>query len=96
MVISSHAAVCPHCGARSTRTSYLMWISIVIALVFLGYTIQSAHDPVNQEKVISRDVINACWNDYANKSLDKTTKNFIADTCNKLEADFRSKYNEAP
>ncbi len=48
------------------------------------------------EKQKARFVIEQCWKDQERKSLDDSTKRFVARMCENFEADFRAKYKQNP
>lgn len=53
---------------------------VVIGLIYRG-------NPTSPEKQRKRDAIAQCWQEYDRKSLDASTKQFVAKTCERLEAE---------
>lgn len=94
--MSTTAKQCPHCGFKNpTSLAWLWWIiSAIVAFLILG--VISGNSPDNQAKYLEQKKIELCWQDYNTKSFDENTKMFIAQTCEKLEADFYTKYRHKP
>ncbi|WP_312158130.1 hypothetical protein [Pantoea piersonii] len=54
------------------------------------------NSPEAKEKRVDQRAIKLCWENYSKKSLDESSKRFIAGACEKLESDYKSKYNSNP
>lgn len=54
------------------------------------------NSPEAKEKQVAKRAIKLCWEDYNKKSLDEASKRFIAGACEKLEGDYKTKYNSNP
>ena len=67
-------------------------IFIVATLLLSGCD----NSPETKEKAQKRDAIKVCWSDHDKKSLDDDAKRFIAGVCEKMEADFKTKYGVSP
>jgi hypothetical protein len=91
--ISLKAESCPQCGWKRPRTKWWLWLPVGLVGAFLAY---GAMQPANPEKDNARRVIDLCWADHERPSLGAAERQIIAGTCERLEADFRSKYNAAP
>ena len=52
--------------------------------------------PEDQARQRSQVAIGLCWAEQAKKSLDPATARFVAGACEKMESDYRSKYNRNP
>lgn len=63
-------------------------IFIVAALLLSGCD----NSPEAKEKAQKRGAIKVCWSDHDKKSLDDDAKRFTAGVCEKMEADFKTKY----
>lgn len=66
------------------------------ALVLLALAGCGPADPATQEKRRARDAIALCWDDQKKKSLTPDAARFLAGACERMEADFRQKYNASP
>jgi hypothetical protein len=64
-----------------------------LALVCLAGCSQS---PDAQARSRQRDVIRRCWDEQEKKSLSPELARFVAGTCEKLEANYRTKWNREP
>ena len=51
---------------------------------------------IAREKGIKRRAIKQCWKDYERKSLEPSTKRFVASVCEKIEHDFTQQYGVEP
>jgi thiamine biosynthesis protein ThiC len=52
--------------------------------------------PEDRARQVSQGAIRLCWEQQARKSLDPDTARFVAGTCERMEGDFRGKYNRNP
>ncbi len=83
---------------RGGGSSLGTWvIGIVVALAFVFFLIMYlGSTPQAKEKGIKRMAIKQCWKDYERKSLDPSTKRFLASVCEKIERDFKQDYGVDP
>jgi len=63
---------------------------VVLSLLF------GKSDPKAQERMKARAAIQLCWKDYERRSLSEAEKQFIAGACERMEANFETKYNARP
>lgn len=63
---------------------------VVFLYIFLKGLI-TPDTPEQRQRKELRATIEVCWNDYNRKSVDESTKRFIASTCEKLEDDLRKR-----
>ena len=103
--ISTAAAACPKCGAPASKepppakkcgSYWWLWVPVLafVAVMTLGHV--EGQKPGAQEKTKARRNIEYCWEGQQRKSLDPEAARFVASACEKMEADFRSKYGHAP
>jgi len=69
------------------------WFLMAMAAMFISGCDQS---PEAKEKASKRDAIDYCWSTHEKKSNSDAEKRFIAGACEKMEADFKSKYGVSP
>lgn len=100
---SSDAKQCIHCGARNPeRTSAGAKIAFagaavaILIFAFLTLGAMQSSSPEGQARSKDRDAISYCWQQQKDPSLDPATQRFVAATCEKMEADFRTKYGADP
>lgn len=78
-------------------TTSKIFVSIGAALVaFTAFGAYLANTPDGQDRTAQREVIAACWEEQARKSLEPGTARLVAGACERLEADFRQKWNREP
>lgn len=71
----------------------------IIAFIFVGFMITGfieSGTPEGKAKSQARMAIDLCWSDHGKKSLSDDAKRFVAGACEKMEADFLSKYGVKP
>lgn len=94
--ISTEAKACPHCGAKVPRTKWWLWIPLGLIAAFLVFGAIVGGSPEAQEKGRERDAIALCWQDHERKSLDPSTKRFVASACEMMEQRFTTKHGHKP
>lgn len=97
--VSSTAKSCPHCGAKIPHAKVWPWIvgvPVALLVAFLGYGFSLSSTPEGQARSADRDAISACWRQQKDPALDPSSQRFVAKTCQKMEADFRTKYDVDP
>lgn len=94
--MSTEAKACPKCGAVRKRTKWWLWIPLggVSIVLFFGWA--SAQNPANKERIVAREAISLCWKDQERKSVSPSTQRLMAGVCEKMEADFVSKWGSRP
>lgn len=84
-------------GAKP-KSKGLAWLKYGLAslllLVAFFLIIASRFDDGGQSD--KRAAIDICWKDHQNAALDESTKHFIAQTCNGLTQEYRSKFGGSP
>jgi hypothetical protein len=71
----------------------VLWlIGGFIAFVVIGNLMYDPNDP----KTRDRDAIALCWKEQGRKSLDASTAQFAASTCEMMEARFKKTWNANP
>lgn len=67
-------------------------LTVAVGLVLAG--LAGCND--TSEKGSARRAISLCWEDQKKASLPPAQARFIAGACERMEADFRQKYNASP
>lgn len=79
----------------STPVKLFAWAAgIVLFLFFIGLIASST--PEGKAKINDRLAIDECWKDQARKSHDPGTARFVAQVCEKMEAQFITKHGSRP
>lgn len=95
--ISTTASACPQCGARVPKTKWWLWIPLgLVGGFFLIGSMLAANDPQSGERADARRVIDLCWQEQKRASLSRGSQQFIAQSCERLEDEYRRKYNRNP
>lgn len=68
----------------------------MLFVLFMAYGAMLSSTPEGQAQSTDRNDISYCWQQQKDKSLDPPTQRFVAATCEKMEADFRTKYGVDP
>ncbi|RZQ02581.1 hypothetical protein D8T65_10200 [Vibrio vulnificus] len=91
-LVKEEAIKCKHCGYdfKPKSNKLLLFILFILGALALLILIGSNTDP---EKSKARDAISVCWSDYDNAGI--TTRSFVKQTCQKMVADFESKYGRS-
>ncbi len=79
-----------------TTTRKVFLILGVLVVGFFGFGFILASSPDGKARSHERDVIAYCWQQQERKSIEPAMARFVAGTCEKLEADFRVKWNREP
>lgn len=79
----------------TTTHKFLIVVAVLVA-AFFGLGAYQLNTPDGQARSQERDVIAACWQQQERKSFSPEAARFIAGACEKLEADFRAKWNREP
>lgn len=74
----------------------ILAVVVLAVLVAIATGEPTTPSPEASAKARARAGIEACWQDYARKSLAPEQKRFIAGACEQAEQNFRSKYGTAP
>lgn len=110
--ISDQAVACPGCGApvsgvakvelaapaKQQKKAPKLWLWIPLAALGVWFVIAavSPPSPETKERMRQQDAIELCWKDQGRKSHDPGTARFVASVCEKMEADYRSKWGRSP
>lgn len=94
-----HASNAPALEAKSTGSSWLKWLIGVpvggfIILMIVGSC--AGNTPDGKARAAARDAIGLCWSEQAKKSLSPGAARFVAGACEKMEADYRSRWGSNP
>lgn len=78
-----------------------IWLWIVIGVVvllgaFLAWGSRLASTPEGQARAQERDAIAECRRQVDDDLQDRSTRRFVRGVCEKLEADYRRKWNRNP
>jgi hypothetical protein len=94
--VSSTASSCPNCGAKPKRTKWWLWLPLgaLGALLVVGATVGST--PEAKARMQDQLAIDLCWDEQKRPSNEPSEARFIAGTCEKMEADFKSKWGYSP
>ena len=104
---SSEAKACIHCGASNAdhvkASSGCLKAVGMIVMVVVGFFVVMALVSVDKstpeerdEKYRARVAIDACHKSKDDELKDLSTRRFVRDVCDKMEADFRAKYGVDP
>jgi hypothetical protein len=63
---------------------------------FLAFGFSVSNSPEGQERSRQRAAIELCWKEHERKSLDSSTKQFVAGACERMEREFVSKWGFQP
>jgi hypothetical protein len=74
----------------------ILLIAGALLLAFLAYGFYVANTPDGEARIKERRTIEACWEQQGRKSLTPQAARFVAGACEKLEADYRAKWNRDP
>lgn len=102
--ISDTVKVCLHCGYQQPKAASEGWSGWVWGLIFIGglvvvffaYGAYLSSTPEGQERARERDAIDLCWRDHERRSLDANSRQFVAQTCEFMEQEFRKKHGREP
>lgn len=64
--------------------------------LFLLYAMVRTESPEERERWAAKGAIDLCWKDQERKSLPPDQARFIAGACERMEADFTTKYGRKP
>jgi hypothetical protein len=94
---SAPAPLPPPAAAASSGGMSKWWLLVIIPVgIFLLLLVIGFLSGPPDEKSRSRSAISLCWEEQKRKSLDPAMQRFIAGACEKMESDFRTKYNANP
>lgn len=100
------SAVAPHAPAKDdgkaeeskSRGGFgkiLLWLGGgVVAFLIFGASV--GNSPEAKARMAAKDAIDLCWKEQARKSLTPGGQRFIAGACEKMEADYRTKFGRNP
>jgi len=102
--VSDLASNCPHCGARrlvqeaAPKKAVKWWIAVPLGMLALFLFVAAFHRPTPEDREMdgTRAGIDLCWENQNRKSNDPGTARFIAGACERMEADFVTKYGRKP
>lgn len=85
--------------SKKTGSSWLRWLIGVpvggfVILMIVGSC--AGGSPEGQARASARDAIELCWTEQSKKSLDPGAARFVAGACEKMEADYRTKWGRNP
>lgn len=86
---------------QSTDAGMPTWLIVVIAIVlivgaFLAWGSHLASSPEGQARAVERNAIAQCRRQVDDELQSLSTRRFIRGTCEKMEADYRRKWNRNP
>lgn len=73
----------------------LIPIGALALLLALGAILKSTETPESREKDRARAAIELCWKDVDDQLLDISTRRFARTVCQKLAADYESRYGHS-
>lgn len=75
----------------------VFWPLAGIGVVVVGLLLANvANSPGAKQRQKERAAIDLCWQDYERKSLDPSTKRFVASTCEMMEDEYRRTHGREP
>ena len=85
---------------EKSGTSWWKWvvgIPVGLFVIFMVFgLILQGNDSQSDAKQQGRSAIKLCWEEQNRKSFEPSTQRFIASACEKMESDFRTRYNASP
>lgn len=94
--ISTQAKACPKCGAKPKRRRIWPWVLATPVVAFGGLLLIGAMSGPPSEQSRARQAISLCWDEQAKKSNSPGGAQFIAGACERMEREYRARYNAAP
>lgn len=79
-----------------STTSKIFTVAGSAFVAFMGFGFYLANTPDGRERIAQRDTIEACWNAQGGKALTAGSARLVAGACERLEADYRAKWNREP
>uniref|UniRef100_UPI003F7DBF21 hypothetical protein n=1 Tax=Xanthomonas sp. 0924 TaxID=2835534 RepID=UPI003F7DBF21 len=86
-------------GNRGCLKMALVFAALIagfFVVIFIIGGIQANSDPQSKVRWRDKEAIELCWESYERKSLEPSTKRFVAMSCEKMERDFKAKYGRDP
>jgi len=85
----------------STAGKVILWIILtpvlgLLGLMVLGAAINATDTPEDKARKSSALAIELCWKDVKDDLEERSTRRIMRTVCEKMEDDFRRKYNRAP
>lgn len=74
----------------------LLWVVGGAVGLFLLWAFARTESPEERAMWAAKDTIGLCWKEQGRKSLPPDQARFIAGACERMEADFRTKYRRDP
>lgn len=85
----------PESAGMGTFAKILLWI-VGLFVAFIAFGAMVGSSPEAKERAEERRTIEYCWDEQKKKSLAPDTQRFVAGACERLEDDFRKKWNRNP
>lgn len=91
-------------GASQDGNRGCLQVALVIAALIAASSIvlvvvtanDAKSDPRSAEQRRDEKAIELCWESHDRRSLEPSSKRFIASACEKMESDFRTQYGREP
>lgn len=85
-------------ASAKTKSKGLTWLKYGLAslLLLVAFFLIIANRFDDGGRSDKRAAIDICWKDHQNSALDESTKRFIAQTCNGLTEEYRSRFGGNP
>jgi hypothetical protein len=95
--ISTEAKTCPKCGVTLKRKRRIWpWVLASPFIAFGALLAIGAMSGLPSEKSRARSAIALCWDEQGKKSNSAGGAQFIAGACERMEQDFRARFNANP
>ncbi|WP_349816344.1 zinc ribbon domain-containing protein [Pseudomonas putida] len=85
----------------SSAGKIILWIVLtpilgLLGLMVLGAVISGTDSPEDKARKSAGLAIELCWKDVSDDLEERSTRRLIRSVCEKMESDYRQKYNRAP
>jgi hypothetical protein len=79
--------------------NWWLWLPVgvvgaLVAILVTGAILGSS--PEGKAKAEARDVIASCWKEQERKSNSSSDSRFLAGACERMEADYKTRFGHAP
>lgn len=73
-----------------------IWAPVGAVAAFVAFGAMQSSTPEGKERSRQRDAISMCWDNQGKRSNDPGTARFIAGACERMEAEFVTRWGRKP